>query len=285
MRPAALRFASLVASILASLVASSSARAQGAAPPAALPPLPTTTTAATAAAPPPPPGPEAPPGAAAAAPAVPPGPTNYYVQTAPPSAGYFHHGFYLGVGAGAGFMTLWGHGPTGSASISGLGMVGDIGIGGTVAPGFVIGGVARAWNTTGTFNGGPPITATATYYSNGAASPSKFALSGNAHVATAELSLFVDWYPRPDDGWHIGASLGLGGTSMTDDAGTKTTSGALEYTLFGGYQWWLGPDWSLGLALVASSATSSGLADGDGNNTGYRLMPFAIGLESQLLYF
>jgi hypothetical protein len=200
-------------------------------------------------------------------------------------ARYRHEGFYLAADTGLGFLSAWGSGPAGSASISGFGSVSDLAIGGTVAPGLVLGGVAREWSTTGTFNGGPTITASTTYFVNGVATPTHLTLSGNAHAQSIELGAFLDWYPNPEKGWHLGASVGLGSMSMTDDAGTRSMSSAVAGSIFGGYQWWLGPAWSLGLTGVLSASSAGRFDDSNQNDTGYRLTPLGVGLVTQLLYY
>jgi hypothetical protein len=218
------------------------------------------------------------------------------VETSAPSAApepvilavprYRHEGFYLGAGGGAGILTAWGKGPLGDASITGSATMGDIGIGGTVAPGLVLGGVIRAWTARGTFDGGPVITdAKTTYYVNGTPTPTKLTLTGNSRINTGELGAMLDWYPNPEKGWHVGGSVGLDVMTLTDDAGTQTTAGGVGGSIFGGYQFWLGPSWSLGLAAVMSMAGVSHLDDSNQNNTGYKLTPFGFGLESQLLYY
>lgn len=270
-----------------------------AAPAGALPPLPAapetappaTTPDSTSAAPPaprepPPPVEEAPtaPGGGYA-PGGPGGP-----DRPPPGYAFFprhyrHQGFYLAADTGIGVLSTWGSGPWNSASLTGVANTTAIAAGGTIAPGLVLGGVARQWSTMGTFNGGPPITATATYSVNGVHSTSTFPLSGNAKASTAEVGAFLDWYPNPEDGWHAGASLSLGSITITDDAGSKSNSAGVAGSLFGGYQWWLGPAWSLGLSAVISSGTMSTLDDGGMNQTGYRLMPLAAGLQTELLFY
>jgi hypothetical protein len=294
MRPTSTRFLIALFPVvsLAALGASARAWAQTDAPPAPLPALPATepTTPPASAGPstPPPPPPEPPPPPPEA--------------MGPPAGGgeqamslylprYRHQGFYLAANTGLGFLATWGSGPLGSANLSGLGSVGDVAVGGTISPGLVLGGVAREWSTGGTFNGGPTITATTTYFANGVPSTTQHTLSGNAHVTSVEIGAFLDWYPNPEKGWHVGASVGLGGTVLTDDAGTKSQSGAVAGSLFGGYQWWLGPGWSLGINGVVSAATMGRLDSNDQStdstqtDTGYKLMPLGVGIESELLYY
>jgi len=279
MRLASLRLWLSILPAVSPFAASSLALAQADAPAAPLAPLPAppapteTSTVAVTASPPPPPS--VPPTEA------PPAPREFVSGRAL----YRHQGFYLSAGGGLAVLSAWGSGPSGSASITGVGSESDVAIGGTVAPGLVIGAVARTWSISGTFKGGPAISATATYFTNGQPSTSRLTLSGNARATTIELGAFLDWYPNPENGWHLGGSLGLGGMTVIDDAATSSASVGIAVSLYGGYQWWLGPAWSLGLVGVASGGTMSSFEDGNQNDTGYRLMPLGIGLASQLLYY
>jgi hypothetical protein len=56
-------------------------------------------------------------------------------------------------------------------------------------------------------------------------------------------------------------------------------------SVFGGYDWWIGRDWSLGLMLVAAGANRISLSDSNRNDTGYRLMPLSIGVATSVLYY
>jgi hypothetical protein len=265
------------------LATSLDARAQSEAPAPlpSLPPPPPPGPAPVSEAPPPPPPPPETPAAppALTASAQTPEPIAVYIQR------YRHQGFYFAAETGIGVMTAFGSGPLGSASITGVGSVGDFAIGGSVAPGLVLGGMAREWTTSGTFKGGPVITASTTYVLNGKPTPTTMTLSGNAHAMAAEIAAFLDWYPNPENGWHIGAAVGLGAMTMTDDAGTRSTGGGLAGSVFGGYQWWLGPAWSLGISGVFSIANAGHLDDSNQNDTGYKFTPMGFGLQSQLLYY
>jgi hypothetical protein len=289
MRPPSTRFLLALPSIvsLATLSFSPFARAQTDSPAAPLPSLPVTPPAS-----PQPTSPPAPPPTP-----IPPAPPPVETSASPASATnaepvvlaltrYRHQGFYLGVNSGIGFLSARGSGPRGDASISGFTpSTGDLSIGGTIAPGLVLGGVARAWSANGTFNGGPVITATTTTYVNGAATPTNRTLSGRAQLQSVELGAFLDWYPNPEKGWHVGVSLGLAGMTLTDDAGTQLTAGGIGGSIFGGHQWWLGPSWSLGLGAVLSIAGMSHLDDSQQNDSGYKLTPMGVGLQTQLLYY
>jgi hypothetical protein len=270
------------------LASSPDARAQSDAPGGPLPALPPASL----------PGPEpaSPPAPSAAPPAPPSDAPTAPPASAPPSAPtgepvalyiarYRHQGFYFAADTGLGVMTAFGSGPLGSASLTGPGSVGAFAVGGTVAPGLVLGGVVREWSTSGTFNGGPNITATTTYVLNGKTTMSTQTLSGNAHAMAVEIAALLDWYPNPENGWHFGGSIGLGAMTLTDDAGTRTTGGGLAGSVFGGYQWWLGPAWSLGISGVVSIANAGHLDDSNQNDTGYKFTPMGFGLQCELLYY
>jgi hypothetical protein len=205
---------------------------------------------------------------------------------APPClcARYERHGFYLRYVGGYGYFSIWGDGPTGSASISGGALTGSIAVGGTIAKGLAVAGAFRAWSTSGTFDGGPAISVTTSRSLNGAITTTSHGLTG-ARATSFEIGALVDWYPDPAGGWHAGASIGVGGVDVTDDAGDEMSSTALGGSLFGGYQWWLGPAWSLGVEVVMSGATKGSLTDSNQNDSNYRLMPLAIGIETPFIYY
>ncbi len=196
-----------------------------------------------------------------------------------------HEGFYLGAGTGAGSVGVFGHGPNGSASIAGFGSTSTFAIGGTITRGLALVGWIEGGTTSGTFNGGPQVTATTTHVVNGQTVTTTGGLSGHASANTFLLGVALDWYPNPDDGWHAGGALGLGGASVTDDANNTSSGVSAAASLFGGYQWWLGPSWSLGLSVVLTGAPTLKMSDSNQDDTGYRLAPLAVSLQSLLLYY
>jgi hypothetical protein len=110
------------------------------------------------------------------------------------------------------------------------------------------------------------------------------------------LGVFVDWYPVPTDGWHVGSQLGLGVTGVTDSLMRNSSAPELAGSIFGGYDWWIGPQWSLGVLMSLSTASSGtmtcaqqgsgacGQAASSGDQTGYSFTPLAFGLEASLLW-
>lgn len=192
-----------------------------------------------------------------------------------------HSGFYLRITAGFGYVSLAGSGPGGTAKISGLGDNSIIAIGGNIARGLVLAGTIQESSITTTFKGGPFVGESVT--TNGQSK----AASSQADAASSEIGLLVDWYPKPTGGWHAGLSAGLGAASVMNHADNSTMVGASAAgSVFGGYDWAIGSDWSIGLALVGAGAGSSTMKDSSEKaDTGYRLRSFSLGLAGSILYF
>jgi hypothetical protein len=100
----------------------------------------------------------------------------------------------------------------------------------------------------------------------------------DASMARAMLGVLVDWYPRPEDGWHVGAALGFAGITLADAAVADSVGAAFAAKLFGGYDWWIGPQWSLGVSAVLATTPSTPLVDRDGDKNGYRFYTLSAGL-------
>jgi hypothetical protein len=195
-----------------------------------------------------------------------------------------HQGLYLRLGSGPSFVTLRGHGPTGgSASITDSGAGGFIALGGAVAPGLVLAGTIQGTGFNSKFKGGPFADATIVG-ANGETHPASHKAQGGFGM----IGVLVDWYPKPQGGWHTGLATGVGAIALTNSADDRDVAGVnFGGSVFAGYDWALGHDWSLGLQLTASGATTTKLKeDTDARvDTGYRLTPLSIGVQASLLYF
>ena len=190
-------------------------------------------------------------------------------------------GFYLRFGSGLGYMASRGTGPTGTASLSGLGSLSAVSIGGSVARGLVLAGTVRAASGSATFQGGPLSGATITA-SNGMSVPA----SQKAGIGLSEIGLLIDWYPKPTAGWHAAASVGLSAAMLTNLATDSTFSGVgIGGSLSGGYDWAIASDWSFGVEVVALGSSSASMKRDDNGDTGYRLRGFSLGLQGSILYF
>ena len=220
----------------------------------------------------------APPGAAPASSPPPPRP----LQTAP-ADGYVHDRFYAGASTGLGHLVAWGNGPSGPASISGFAMNFDSSIGGSPVRGlaiaFVTGGATLIAST---FKGGPAVTATSMV---GNVQGMPMPITGNARASSFLLGVRADWFPVASGPWHVGADIDFGGVSVTDDAGKTITGFSVAGSILGGYQWWIGPGWSIGIAAVVSAAPSLKMVDSHNSDTGYGLAPVFVGIESPILYY
>lgn len=199
----------------------------------------------------------------------------------PPHPERVHQGFYLRFTSGPSFVSLNGHGPSGSASLTDSGASGSIAIGGAIAPGLVLAGTIQGSMFNAEFKGGP--FADATVSANGRTRTASNRASGGFGMA----GVLVDWYPRPQAGWHTGISAGVGIIDLMNSADDSNFAGAnLAGSVFGGYDWALGHSWALGLSLVASGATRTKImTDPNAHDTGYRLTPVSVGVQASLLYF
>jgi hypothetical protein len=243
--------ASLVASAVLLVSGSRPARAQS----EPLPPLPPPPTVLPAIPPPPPP--------LALAPRTP----LVVSGCRAPEGPYCHDGLYLRLGLGPAYSSFLGTGPQGSASISGTGVAFSVAIGGPVARGFVVGGTLRFADGVGRFKGSPAdATGTGSGY---------FGQIG---------SLFVDWYPDPERGWHAGAVAGLGNSGVTDSRGRDSSAVGFAFGVLAGHDWWIGPQWSLGVLMSLLSSTSATMTDANGNSTGYAFTPLVAALEASILW-
>lgn len=195
-----------------------------------------------------------------------------------------HHGLYVGVTMGFAHVAAWGTGPSGSASVSGLGASLRLALGGTIAPGLALAAVVEVQSATGkNFSGGPSVTVTRTRMVDGMAQ-TMTSTSSQGGPGSVVLGALVDWYPKPDDGWHVGGALGLGGLAVDDEWKTITGT-SVAVSVFGGYQWWLGRGWSLGIGADLLFIPTVTLNEDTNVDSGYRMRSLSGGLEGTLLYY
>jgi hypothetical protein len=220
--------------------------------------------------------------AAPSSPAIsPPPPAPLRIRTRDGARDWIRHGFYMRFGSGFGGVNLSGDGPKGSASLSGLGSSSLLALGGNLVGGLVLAGTVQASTINTTFTGGPFVDENVT--SNG----KSLKASNKADASAVQFGLLVDWYPNLSDGWHVGLSAGVGATSVKNHADDSTmTGGSAAGTLFGGYDWAIGPEWSIGFALVASGSRTTAMKYGsDQPDPGYRLKSTFLGISGSFLYF
>lgn len=227
------------------------AAAQGEPPPPAPAPAPTTAPAPEAAPAPTAPAPTAPaadlpppppPRQADAAPpaATEPPPPAIVVATPPPPPPvtrtyHYHEGFYLRLSAGLSLgRTDLATNRTSSPDyeLGGGGLALDVLIGGSPAPGFALGGGIIISGMTA----------------------SEIEIEGSSDEISTNASQvligpFIDGFPDPNGGFHVGGMLALAGVVI--DRKDETEDERYEGNGFGmsawvGYDWWVGPEWSVG---------------------------------------
>jgi hypothetical protein len=160
-------------------------------------------------------------------------------------AGYHvHDGFYLRLGAGlGGGHTSVSSDPGPNFGVGGPGLALNLWMGGTPARGLALGGMA-SYQRLG--EGSTVVEGAETNTGN----------VGN----TVLVGPFVDFFPDPLRGLHVGGSLALAfvGTKadshvLEDTRGVKDYSGAgLGASAWIGYMGWVGPEFSLGGMLQLS---------------------------------
>lgn len=79
---------------------------------------------------------------------------------------------------------------------------------------------------------------------------------GDGTIVTGLLGAFIDGFPDPKGGFHVGGALGfssLAADELGADGGTLETAG-FGGAVFAGYDFWVGDEWSIG-PLVRFMAT------------------------------
>ena len=106
----------------------------------------------------------------------------------------------------------------------------DLWIGGTPTPGLAMGGALSAFGL-----------------SSSRRSVDGNRVSGDVSGSSGLLGFFADVFPDPERGLHFGGALGLAsGLAEVNDSGRKFEGGGLGLAAWGGYDFWVSPQWSLG---------------------------------------
>ncbi len=82
--------------------------------------------------------------------------------------------------------------------------------------------------------------------------------SAKASVSLLTLGPFIDGYPNPRGGFHLGGTVGLSSARLANDPNIPTNK-ALGFGLAAwlGYDWWVADQWSVGGLLRFSGAHTS----------------------------
>jgi hypothetical protein len=170
---------------------------------------------------------------------------------------YLHDGLYVRYSLGPTVVGATGTGPAGSVGTAGPGVAEVLAIGGTPAPGLVIAGAAIAHIASPTVNG------------------------SETFLALANYGVLVDWFPDPAHGWHVGGAMGLGFIGYATSDGTARGF-SVGGSVLGGYDFWLAPQWSVGVLVVATAGPTMSMHD-TGPRDPSELMPAAIAIEASVL--
>jgi hypothetical protein len=187
-----------------------------------------------------------------------------------PHDAYRHDGFYLRLSGGPSYLAFSGSGPIGDASVHDAAGSSLLAIGGTVAPGLALAGAFQFASVRNDFKGVEDPTTGRAYR------------DAKATVSFGTIGVLADWFPDPTKGWHLGGMIGLTGLSVVDADIPDARGNAVSGTIFGGYDWWIGPQWSLGLMAVLSGTSSATMEDDDGNDLGYKFNALSAGLSYAL---
>jgi hypothetical protein len=152
--------------------------------------------------------------------------------------------------------------------MSGFSSGGGLAIGGTPARGLVFAGALSSGSITNpNFTGSP---------------------AGRSRGWTAShstISVLVDWFPDEHRGWHVGGTAGLATLAASNDSTQDAWFGfGFGGSVLGGYDAWIGPEWSLGILGNLGATSKASLRDDSSNDTGYTLGAFWFTIDASLLY-
>jgi hypothetical protein len=185
---------------------------------------------------------------------VPASPPRKTIQAAPlgmATRAYCHDGFYLRMGAGLGYGRIEGSGtlllsssdPGTDATVTykGWGPAFELLIGQTVARGFVLGAGVQGQRISK-----PKVTMD--YEFLRFRSDNTFDDVGEGAMSIGLMGAFLDWFPRESKGLHFGSMVGFA------LLGLKDSHTGIAASLWGGYDFWVSSEWSLGIeARLAAS--------------------------------
>jgi hypothetical protein len=160
-----------------------------------------------------------------------------------------HDGFYLRLSGGIGFVGAKfanSSDDAGDVSLHGSDMALDLMVGGSPSLGVTVGG--------GLF----------TNLLLAADAEQDDRELSNRDVAILLVGPFIDGFPNPKKGWHLGGSLGLAVANMQDmgRSGDTSRTGGIGAAAWGGYDTWIGDDWCVGGLVRLGLTRTSDRDDG-----------------------
>ncbi len=201
------------------------------------------------------------------------------VETEPPPppkqrGAYRHDGFFLRIGLGVGLLssraTFTASGdrvplsPDGDISVITGGL--DFMIGGTPASGLVVGGgIISQGGSTGSYD----------------SADGDEAFRNDLDFSSGMLFGFLDWYPDPTAGFHLGGGAGIGGTSLVEQQTRREVSNSTGGGLlaFIGYEGYSSKQWSFGVVVRGQL-----IATGRGNQVEERVTTLGAALLATVTY-
>lgn len=171
---------------------------------------------------------------------------------------YVHDGFYARLGLGPGYVLGSNEPERGSATaeVSGVALSTELAFGGTLAPGLVLGG--------GSFS---MVVPSPTYTPEGGDDVEV----GTHHVSG--LGPFVDYYFDPHQGAHVQAALLLSGVFVQQKGQLESATGfGFGAMVGGGYELWVGHEWSIGPLLRVTLYDDAIEGDDSGGKATLRML-------------
>jgi len=157
---------------------------------------------------------------------------------------YVHAGFYFRAGIGASGLSSNETIGESASTLRGSGPMGEISIGSSVIPGVIVAGTFLTYTLDApTVESGGRITT----------------LDQREHLGI--FGMTMDWYPFPQRGLHMAATLGGGLLRGLDSYGYVVARSARYGSAFSiglGYDWWVARDVSIGVLARATGAQLGG---------------------------
>ncbi|HEY3255168.1 MAG TPA: hypothetical protein VGJ91_14510, partial [Polyangiaceae bacterium] len=184
-----------------------------------------------------------------------------------PQGAHLHDGFYLRMALGlglAGALVSSDSKSVGDYSFGGGAGAFDLWLGGTPTPGLAMGGALSGFGLNSSHR-----------------SVDGNRVSSDVTGSTGLLGFFVDVFPDPERGLHFGGALGFAsGMAEVKDSGRKFEGGGLGLEAWGGYEFWVAPQWSLGGMLRFMGS----LTREEQDNVAYQASLGAVTLSFTALY-
>lgn len=171
-----------------------------------------------------------------------------------------HNGFYLRLSAGALYGGTFVASDTAGRpdyTADGFGFSFDAMAGGTVSGSLAVGGAAMGQG---------------------------FGMGGNSGTSSLfTLGPFVDGFPMPNDGLHMGGMLGLS-MATASHSGSKYTGFGPGMAAWFGYDGWVADEWSMGGLLKLSGALTWGSSHDPGPDVSLSAATYELTLLFSVLY-